>query len=571
MHIRKFLVHVSIFAIAVVLTDSAYSQSLPVPSSADASRLANPEKPLAFTLTNRGAAPSRPKFVETPKPENADQITLTLQSVTVKGAELYGADDLAHLWAEQLGQNIALSDVYAIADRVTKFYQDKGYILARAYIPAQEIDSGNVTIAVAEGKIGDVRFEGPFKLVGPLARAIEDMRTRSPLEIKRVERWTLHLNDFYGAQFRVLFKSAAEFNDPAIPEDSVVLVLIGERKNPVEAAVTFDNSGSRFLGSNTVTATAAINYGDPHFQRTQVTLTQSTQRDELKIAAIEHAIPLSANGFELKLDAQTIQGRPAYSLENLEIESKSKQVGVALEWTPIRQRDETLTLRGKFDAQNADTHILGDPFSEDNIRAVRLAARYETLTPGAITAAELRLDRGLENLLGASERGDLDLSRAEGRPDFTKFGASISRRQQILQDYEISGDMIAQYSGTPLLSSEEFGYGGAGFGRAYDPSEIVGDKGLAASVEFRHTPFDFGYADIQPFVFYDFGKVWNLDAGQPKTESGASAGFGARAAAGNNLNASVAFAKPLTRSISTPQGYSDKDGPRVQFNLTAKY
>lgn len=571
MRLNRFLVHASILAIAVSLTDSVWAQAAPdVPSSANAARLSNPDRPLSFRLDNRAGARPGTAFSQTPAPDNADQIFLTLKKITLRGTEVYAPADLEHFWTDKVGSEIPLSEIYAIADRITKFYQDQGYILARAYIPAQEIESGEVNIAVAEGTIADVRFEGPFPVRGPLADALADLRGQSPLKIRQIERWTLHLNDFYGAQFRVVFKNAADLKEPALPADSVVIVLVGEKKKPVNAALTYDNSGSRYLGPNTVTATASINYGDTHFQRTQLSYTASAPTRELHMATIEHDIPLNARGLEAQFDAQKIDGRPGYSLKKFDIKSESKQFGAALQWAPIRQRDENLTLRGKFSAQNATTDIVNTNLSEDRVRVFRLSARYENLAPGAMNAGEIRLDKGLDGLLGASEKGDLNLSRAQGNPGFTKLGASLSRRQQILDDYEIVADMSGQYSATPLLSSEEFGYGGPAFGRAYDPSEIVGDKGFSAALELRRAPYSFAFIDVQPYIFYDFGKVWNIDTGQPKTESGASAGIGARASA-ENLSAGLTLAKPLTRKIETPQGYSDADGPRVQVNLTAKY
>ncbi len=178
MRLNRFLVHASILAIALSLTDSVWAQAAPdVPSSANAARLSNPDRPLSFRLDNRAGARPGTAFSQTPTPDNADQIFLTLKKITLSGTEVYAPADLEHFWTDKVGSEIPLSEIYAIADRITKFYQDQGYILARAYIPAQEIESGEVNIAVAEGTIADVFVNGDGAGVLDTAPTITSVHT----------------------------------------------------------------------------------------------------------------------------------------------------------------------------------------------------------------------------------------------------------------------------------------------------------------------------------------------------------------------------------------------------------
>lgn len=89
------------------------------------------------------------------------------------------------------------------------------------------------------------------------------------------------------------------------------------------------------------------------------------------------------------------------------------------------------------------------------------------------------------NGLGASAAGSLNLSRAEGRSDFTKITGTASRPRELGQGLEVTVMAAGHYAGSPILSSEELGYVGQAFGRAYGPSEILGDDG-AASAELRY-------------------------------------------------------------------------------------
>ena len=91
--------------------------------------------------------------------------------------------------------------------------------------------------------------------------------------------------------------------------------------------------------------------------------------------------------------------------------------------------------------------------------------------------------------------------------------------------------MNAQYAWTDLLSSELYSYGGEQFGRGYDPSELVGDHGMAGKMELRFTDtlpirFPFSYT---AYGFYDIGIVYQRMSGAYNhSDSAASAGLGLR-------------------------------------------
>ena len=133
----------------------------------------------------------------------------------------------------------------------------------------------------------------------------------------------------------------------------------------------------------------------------------------------------------------------------------------------------------------------------------------------------------------------------------------------------------AQTASGTLYSSEQFGYGGQNFGRAYDSSEITGDHGIAWAAELGYTGLDqlSSRFSFIPYGFYDIGVVWNdnISLGQKKKETGSSAGVGAHFIINGNLIGNVGIAYPLTREISTPIYGKDKQAPRVSFQLSRAF
>lgn len=524
--------------------------------------------------------PIAPKsLVQTPAqgtqavPEGAENITFVLNSVTVTGSTAYWPSALPALWQNDLGKKINVTRVYEIAAAITARYRQDGYVLSRAFVPAQEIDQGNITIAVVEGYIGDVSFEGENANTRIVKQAIADIKAQKPMNVHKLERNLLFLNDLSGVTYRAILKPA-----PNLEEGAVLLQIVEQNAKSWDGSVELNNAGSRYIGPLLFSATAGYNHrGAFAFHRSDVTVSSSIPTDEFKYLEINHKIPLNARGLSLKLNGSYSDGNPGYLLKSNDIDSHSGIAGIRLEWNAIRQRLQNLTFSFGFEAQNSRTNILSQRLSQDHIRHLELRAEYSwqdttgSLNWGASNNIQISLNKGIDGILGASERGDIDLSRAQGRPDYETIEAGIYRLQQFPRDVSVLTGVIGQLSSGPLLSSKEFGYGGTSFGRAYDSSEIVGDDGFAAMIEARYDGLQSlrGFS-IQPFLYADFGKVWNKDPGQPKVISGATTGGGLRISTPMDVKASLTLAKPLTKDIDAPQ-FGNGKSPRLLFSLSSEF
>jgi hemolysin activation/secretion protein len=129
-----------------------------------------------------------------------------------------------------------------------------------------------------------------------------------------------------------------------------------------------------------------------------------------------------------------------------------------------------------------------------------------------------------------------------------------------------------------LLIDEQFSLGGADFGSAYDPSELLGDSGVAGRAELRYSrDGDFQWVpSYQFYTFYDIGTVWNRDAGAGTSDEAslADAGVGLRFNAQIPLSGTFEFAYPLTRPVAADVGAGgDGSGfhPRAFFSLAYRF
>ena len=536
------------------------SIAVTLPGSADSSRV----KPFeGKSLTPGIVTPeASSRVLETQAaPEGAKNIKFTLKSVEIRGNTTFGAAQLGDLYAPFIDHVVTLDIAWVLAAQITDRYKQAGYFLARAYVPAQEINDGVVHIAVVEGYVSEVTVSGVGSQQGLVKAWVDRIKSYRPLTSRQLEQAILELNTLADVSFRAVLNPPEHTN----AEDGAVnLELIGSKKSG-NGLVRFDNYGSRYLGPYAMGG--AYEVGLIPGQKTNLSLQISSPMRELQSAALRQTIPVAP---KLSLDATAnyTNATPGYLLEVQEIESSSYGGGAGVTYQWRRQRDENLSSRIGFDWRNAQSDILGTPLSRDRLRLLQISTAYDGADSWhGYNWMSANVTQGLSGF-GASKAGELNLSRAEAKPDFTKLLIHGARLQQIGKGLQALASFEGQLASGSLYASEEFGYGGQSFGRAYDNSEITGDHGVSTSLELQYmaiTPW-MGITPL-PYAYYDIGAVWNEDDSQPAKEDASSAGFGIRAVSDTGANAQLGLAFPLTRAASAPiYGHNGK-APRLLADI----
>jgi hemolysin activation/secretion protein len=214
-----------------------------------------------------------------------------------------------------------------------------------------------------------------------------------------------------------------------------------------------------------------------------------------------------------------------------------------------------------------ESNSLGSVY-QDHIRAIGVRAGYQQHDHirGA-NYLSLSLRQGLE-ILGGSERGDAELSRADGSGSFSKVNVILTRHQLLSEQWSVVVSGAAQASSTGLLASEEFYLGGAQFGRAFRSADVSGDAGAAAFAEVRfeqrlESPIAKSY---QLYGFVDAGTVWDRYSGGGRI-SLSSFGGGLRLALEDSFLASVEIAVPMGDYTAS----SSDGGPALFFTLSKSF
>ena len=143
----------------------SYFFSLPVfaaPSSIeDAAREANRiqrEQRERIEQDRREEEAKRPRTkieIETPKePLKIDGGTCRqVKEIRIEGATLMSDSARQELIEEAVGKCMNVSDIERVLSAITKYYLERGYVSARAYVQAQDLATGVLRILVVEGFI----------------------------------------------------------------------------------------------------------------------------------------------------------------------------------------------------------------------------------------------------------------------------------------------------------------------------------------------------------------------------------------------------------------------------------
>jgi hemolysin activation/secretion protein len=526
------------------------------------------------------ARPSGPviSLPGTVAPPGAERTRLLIRSVRISGATVYNEADLAPLYQDLLGRPVTLQAVYEIARRITEKYGADGYVLSRAIVPPQSLNNRGAAlrIKVVEGYVD--RVEWPREKLARYRDFFTDYAAKitadRPANIKTLERYLLLANDLPGLKFATSLRASK--TEPAA---STLVVEVTEK--PVDALARIDNRGTPARGPFQYLGSATVNNIFGAHESFTATWAGVVPFRELQYAFASYRQVLNSEGLTGFVNGSYSWGKPGTAaLEALDYKTHSAVFEAGLSYPVIRARERNLTLTGLFFMTDDEGNILDNPSvppsTRDRLRGFRLKADGDFADRFlGITQVNVTYSQGIEGL-GSTENGNPLASRAPGRVDFSKIEGTISRLQPLVANFSLLLAAYGQYAMTPLLVSEQCGYGGRFFGRAFDPSQLIGDHCWQVLGELRYDlPLSFApFASMhltlaQLYAFADHGEVHNLHninndfgSGLPANLEGSSVGGGVRLGWVNKLTADLSVAK----AVEGP-----RDDWRFFFILAAKY
>lgn len=496
-------------------------------------------------------------------PEAAESINFKLRNLEIKGVTVYSNKQLRAYYAEYLEQTISLRTIYEIIDDIIQRYRRDDYALVSALVTSQDFDKGHIAIRFVEGYVSqiklakDLQYSQDAELLekGQLARYADNIRAERPLTKQTLQRNLLLANDIPG------LRVDGGFDRSETP--GAVDLSTKVKQEQFETFGSIDNYGPEELGPTQFQFGAAYNSLFRVGDSTKVTLGGTPDIDTLKYAFLKHSQIVGNSGLRLGADLGYMETRP--DIDGIEgIKGEAKFVSFSARYPWLRSLRENLYFYSSFDYLESDNAFLQRTLSSNKIRSLRFGTFYNKHDNWAgNNSINVSISQGLD-IMGAEAD-----SRPNGRLDYTKLNFYLQRLQRFGDHFRAVATVSGQYSFSKLFSSEEYSYGGREFGRAFRPSEITGDHGLAGSLELSYR--NEGpriLKSYEPYVFADAGKIWRREELFISQQlSGASAGGGLRLMFSRYLTVEVEAAKAVYRSIDQ----FGEDDWQFFFRLTGEY
>jgi hemolysin activation/secretion protein len=435
----------------------------------------------------------------------------------------------------------SLADLRRMALRITRYYNARGYIVAQAYVPAQQTGDGTVTIAVIEGQYGAITLDNTSRLHSDVAHnVLKGLNPGDTVTAAPLERRLLLLSDLPGVRVGSTLSPGSAVGT----SDLLVNVTPG---HAVSGDVEASNAGSPYTGF--VQGGGTINFNEPLGIGDVASLRVLTSGRGMQYGRASYQA--QAGNLTLGAAYAYFHYRLGKQFDALDAAGHEHIGSVYASYPLVRSYDDNLQLR-----VDADYRVLRDTIGAFAVTTERRAEvltlglagdHHDAIGGGGWDAYSLYLTAGNLDIRTPLARAT-DAAGARTNGHYGKLRFSADRLQTVTGPVSLYAGVRGQLAFNNLDISEKMELGGAYGVRAYPEGEGYGDEGYVATAEARLLlpPVGGLPGRLQLAGFYDYGRVWlNHDpwfAGHNSlTRSGAGASL-TLAETGNFLaRASYAF------------------------------
>ena len=453
--------------------------------------------------------------------------TAPVDSLLVKGFSFSGNTvisqaELEALTQPNVGLSLTLPDLEKVAASVADLYKQKGYTLATTYVPQQQIRFGVVTIAILEGRVGEISVTGNQHyssefIRGSFAQAMEDNVVRNVA----LERALLLLNEYPDLKVSALL-------EPGTSTGSTNVHVKAEDKLPIHATLDYNNYGFNTISRNRFGA--GIEVGNVIFDGATLNLNgiMGDHPDRLLFQTLAYAVPVGVHGTKLVLSGSNGRFDVGAELAALQIRGTIKTYDISMIHPFIKTRFQTLMAEAGFASKDNRLFILGNLTGEDRVRMAKIGVNYDRLDLSGRTYFSLYGFQGFGELLGGMDNNALQTTRQGADNRFTKATLTTGRIQSLAHGVLLVMRANGQATTGPVVVIEQMLLGGPDSVRGYQLGERFVDEGYTVSAETRVPFFPSVLGSTQAAVFIDHGagRLRNPQPGEKPSSSLTGTGVG---------------------------------------------
>jgi len=478
---------------------------------------------------------------------------------------------LVWLIREQRGKRgVTLGQIEAVANKITSFYRERGFILAKAFIPKQRVRDGVVSLTLLLGVLGDVSIKDNDMYDAESLRSVFDDLLTKPVTNKMIEENLFIINSFPGISVDGYFEPGYQVGDTRLN----INVKNEARYN---ANIRADNHGTDESGLYRLYADVQMNNLLSIADYMKVGLLQTQSPDNTTYWQLAFESNFLNPRFRLGVDSsrnQFVVDQTVFA--NFELSGEVDVLGIYGKYIQERGRTKNSSYELRSATIKSDVKT-GSFFSENE------ELRYFSI--------EYKLDY-LDDVNKRLHDGSIKYTRGEFAVEIKngqdKYYNILSTEYTLLTFLKVpftesSSRFIfrssLQYSGTNLSSITRFSLAGPARVRGFSPSFFTADDALYFGTDWVfNSPdiFDIQIAAInlksfvKPFVFFDYGygKQYEIVFGR-KDATGqlADMGVGLQFSHGYQFSGNLQLAYKMLEQLTDTDQQPKADNMRLLFDM----
>jgi len=507
--------------------------------------------------TPRDAAPE----ATTPSTKDADRFNIL--EYVVEGNTTLTSARIEEAVYPFMGEHKTIEDVEQARTALEKAYHASGYLTVFVNIPEQKVQSGEVRLQVAEGKVERLKVSGSrYYSLGAIKTGAAELEEGKVPNFNAVQKELGDLNRRQGRRVTPVLRAGR------IP-GTIEAELKVDDKLPLHASVEVNDRYSRDTSHTRVSA--ALRYDNlwqrGHSLNLNVLLAPEALEESqvflaTYVAPLASGNMLAAYAVASDTDVTTVGG----------INSIGKGTILGLRYVvPLRPLPGLFhSLSLGVDYKDYEDSVLLGTSQDANLPITYLpfTLGYDISLSGPNRQAQLGLSTvfSLRNVV--SDSAEFAAKRTGAKDNFAYFKADLRLRQTFANGFSLAENASLQLTDSPLISNEQMAAGGADSVRGYPESAALGDRGWRVGLELRSPSLSGAWApQLNELFMLGFAEAARLDyleasALQQKRFDLASVGLGLRFRAVKNVSGALDYAWPLEDAGGVEAGEG-----RIHFRL----
>lgn len=443
---------------------------------------------------------------ETPSLNIPETEKVLVKDFTIDGQDIYSEDTLKALLADKKGKELSFRDIQDGADRITRFFRQKGYIVAKTYIPPQDVTAGIVHYHVEVGRFDTPSITNKTNIWdSAIRKQAQAVKEGEYVTRDKLERAVWLVSDMAGADARVALSQGSR--PGTVKLDMTVEPYVGKH-----GLVSADNYGSRAMGYNEYSLD--YDFWNPARNGDHLMASISTTGRHMFNWGTNYITPLAKDGLKLTVGYNVFSYDMGDEWAMYKGVGTSRVTSLGLDYAIRRSRRHNLYTGLRFEhSEIKDEYRAYDAtYGDKTGNALVLSLYGDDQDTAGMT--DWRLDWKLGHINNRAFHSDNIYARwMAGDPDtngdYSKIRGHIERHQNINERSYLLLSAYGQYAFTPLDSSEHFSLGGPYGVKAYPTSEGSGDSGYITRAEYRWLiPLEAHDQQLQLAFYAEHGGVW---------------------------------------------------------------